>query len=110
MCSAGTTILPAAVQIPTGQNLKPMQLNEMIALNGLCTWHGYCSSNDNSPPEVMYETDSLSTGRICDAVRPDGRPRSIWGSGTGHISNSSAAGGQDVHWQNSEKWRELCPE
>jgi len=30
------------VQIPTGQNLKPMQLNEMIAFNGLWTWHGYC--------------------------------------------------------------------
>jgi hypothetical protein len=31
------------VQIPTGQNLKPMQLNEMIAFNGLWTWHGYCT-------------------------------------------------------------------
>ena len=32
-----------------------MQLNEMIAFNGLCTWHGYCSLNKHSPPEVMYE-------------------------------------------------------
>jgi hypothetical protein len=74
-CSRQFFRLP--VQIPTGQNLEPMQLNEMIAFNGFVLGTVIAPLNDHSPPEVTYETDFPLTGRICNNVYPDGPSRSI---------------------------------